>query len=112
MHNLVRVEDELARFQDDLCKGMAHPKRMKIIMALESGEKSVNELARLTGVPQANVSQHLALLRQLGVLSTRREGTRIYYSVADPRIAEACELVRSCAGERLKRSQLAFVTQH
>jgi len=104
----VEAEEQLYRLQAEFCKGMAHPKRIQILRTLKGGEKSVNELAKTTGIPQANMSQHLALLRQLGLLSTRREGTSIYYSISDPRIIEACELVRSCIGERLKRSQIVL----
>lgn len=110
MHSISgsKAEEELYRMQAEFCKGMAHPKRIHILRTLKGGEKSVNELAKLTDLPQANVSQHLALLRQFGLLQTRRDGTNIYYAIADPRIIEACELVRSCIGERLRRSQLAF----
>lgn len=84
---------------------MAHPTRILILRSLESGEKTVNVLAKLAGVTQANASQHLALLRQFGLVSTRRDGTSIYYSISDQRIAEACKLVRGCIEDRL-RSQL------
>ncbi len=104
-----RAEEELYRLQADFCKAMAHPKRIRILRMLKGGEKTVNELARMTRIPQANVSQHLALLRQTGLLQTRRNGTNIYYSIADHRIIEACELVRSCIGERLKKSQMMLV---
>ena len=107
MSNL-RAEEELYRLQAEFCKGMAHPKRIQILRTLKTGEKTVNELARLTGIPQANMSQHLSLLRQIGLLSTRRDGTNIYYSISDPRIVEACDLVRSCIGERLKKSQMVL----
>jgi ArsR family transcriptional regulator, virulence genes transcriptional regulator len=104
----VKAEEELYRLQAEFCKGMAHPKRIHILRTLKSGERTVNELAKLTGLPQANVSQHLALLRQFGLLSTRREGTSIYYSISDHRIVEACELVRNCIAERLKKSQIVL----
>jgi ArsR family transcriptional regulator len=81
---------------------MAHPKRIQILRTLKAGEKTVSELARATGIPQANMSQHLALLRQFGLLNTRRDGTSIYYSISDERIVEACELVRRCIGERTR----------
>lgn len=107
----IKAEEELARLQADFCRGMAHPKRMRIVMALEGGEKSVTELARLTGLPQANASQHLALLRHLGLLSTRRDGTRVLYSISDHRVIEACTLVRSCLEERIKKYQMVLAVQ-
>ncbi len=102
------AEEELYRLQAEFCKGMAHPTRIHILRSLRDGEKTVNELAKITGITQANASQHLAILRQFGLLQTRREGSSIYYSITDHRIIEACELVRSCIGERLKKSQLVL----
>jgi ArsR family transcriptional regulator, virulence genes transcriptional regulator len=103
-----RAEEELGRLQADFCKGMAHPTRIRILKSLESGEKTVNELASLVGVTQANASQHLALLRQLGLLTTRRDGTSIFYSISDHRIVEAYNLVRSCIEDRVKKAQMVF----
>ncbi len=101
-----KAEEELYRLQAEFCKGMAHPKRIQILRTLKGGEKTVTELAKTTGIPQANMSQHLSILRQFGLLNTRRDGTNIYYSISDPRIVEACDLVRTCIGDRLKKSQL------
>lgn len=106
--NNAKAEEELYRLQAEFCKGMAHPKRIRILRTLKAGEKTVNELSKVTGIPQANVSQHLAILRQFGLLQTRRDGTNIYYSISDHRIVEACELVRICIGERLKKSQIVL----
>jgi ArsR family transcriptional regulator len=103
-----RAEEELYELQAEFCKGMAHPKRIYILNALKGGEKTVGELVRLTGIPQANLSQHLALLRQLEILQTRRDGSSVYYSITDPRVVEACELVRKSIGERLKRSRVVL----
>ena len=107
MHS-TRAEEELYRLQAEFCKAMAHPTRIHMLRALKQGEKSVNELARTVGVTQANASQHLAILRQFGLLKTRRDGSTIYYGISDPRIVEACELVRSCIGERLKNTQIVL----
>lgn len=103
-----KAEEELYRLQADFCKGMAHPKRIQILRTLKGGAKTVSELAKVTGIPQANMSQHLSILRQFGLLNTRRDGTNIYYSISDYRIVEACDLVRSCIGERLRKSQLVL----
>lgn len=106
-----KAEEELYKLQAEFCKGMAHPKRIQILRILKDGERSVGELATLTRIPQANVSQHLAILRQFGLLNTRRDGATIYYSITDHRVIEACELVRACIGERLKKSQLILTVQ-
>jgi len=103
-----KAEEDLYELQAEFCKGMAHPKRIYILALLKDGEKTVNELARLTRIPQANLSQHLAILRQLEILQTRREGSSIYYSISDHRVVEACELVRGSIGERLRKSRLVL----
>ena len=102
------AEEELYRMQAEFCKGMAHPKRIHILKALKNGEMSVNGLAKLLKTPQANVSQHLTVLRQLGLLRTRRDGSNVYYSIVDERIIEACDLVRGCIEERLRKSHEVF----
>jgi len=103
-----KAEEELYRLQAEFCKAMAHPTRIHMLRALKHGEKSVNDLAKIVRVTQANASQHLAILRQFGLLQTRRDGSTIYYSIADHRIVEACELVRTCIGERLRNSQIVL----
>ena len=69
---------------------------------------TVNQIAKLTGIPQANLSQHLSVLRQLGLLEARRSGQNVYYGISDMRIVEACDLVRRTIGERLKRARVAI----
>ena len=78
----------------ELCKTLANPIRLEILSLLRDGKKSVSELAVLTGVRQATVSQHLAVLRQRGVVSTRREGINVYYDVANPKVTIACDIIR------------------
>ena len=78
----------------ELCKTLANPTRLELLSLLRNGEKSVNELAALSGCRQATVSQHLSVLRQKGVVSTRREGINIYYKVANPKVTKACEIIR------------------
>ena len=67
--------------------------RLRLIRALESGEKSVNQLMTLTGLTQANTSRHLQHLTQAGILARRREGLNVIYCINDPGILELCELV-------------------
>lgn len=106
------AEDELYRIQAEFCKGLAHPKRLQIIGSLKDGEKTVGELSEATGIPQANLSQHLTVLRQLGILAKRREGLNIYYSIADERIVQACEIVRATIRQRLHRTNRLLQITH
>jgi len=96
--------EEIYEIQAEFCKGLAHPKRILILNLLKRGELSVSELVKMTGIPQANLSQHLGFLRQQGVLTARREGMNIYYSIADKRIIEACDLIREIINERIRRA--------
>jgi ArsR family transcriptional regulator len=84
---------ELYRLKAELCKTFSDPTRLVIINELRSGEKVVGRLVEVLGIPQSVVSRHLAILRERGVVRARREGTSNYYSLADPKIAEACDIV-------------------
>lgn len=80
--------------QEEVFKVLSNTKRLEIIQLLTHGEMSVSEMVAMLGIPQANVSQHLGLLRQVDVVATRKNGTTTYYSLKDPKIAEACNLIR------------------
>jgi ArsR family transcriptional regulator len=94
--------------QAEVCKTIASAKRLEIINALKEGEKTVTELVQALGVPKANVSQHLAVMRHKGILKARRSGVNIYYSIANPKVVEACSLMREVLTEMMKeRARLA-----
>ena len=95
----------LFKLQADICQTLADPKRLMLLHELREGEKSVGQLVSSLRLPQANVSRHLAILRERGIVLTRREGTTIYYSLASPKIAEACNLVREVLEGQLVRQQ-------
>ena len=80
--------------QADICQTLANPKRLQIVHLLKDGELSVSTMVKAMGIPKANASQHLALMRQKGLIISRREGTTIYYRLASPKITEACSLMR------------------
>lgn len=100
-----------ARFeiQANFCKAMAHPVRLEIIHVLKGGGRSVHEIADEVGVGQANLSQHLAILRARGVVRAERRGNGVEYSLANRKIVEACELIRSILQEQADRAQAAIV---
>jgi ArsR family transcriptional regulator len=78
-------------------KILANPKRLEILNLLREQEMSCEELVRTLGVPKANVSQHLALLRHAHLVTVRREGLNGYYNIIDPRIVEPCRILHELA---------------
>ena len=83
-----------------ICRTFSHPKRLEILNLLRDGELPVSHLAEQMGVSLANVSQHLAVLRDKGVVVTRREGVSVYYRVSNPKIIQACDLMREVLFEQ------------
>src|SRR5512147_487624 len=92
----------LFELQSEVCKTLASPKRLEIINALKDGEKTVGELVDILGVPKANVSQHLAVMRHKGILKSRREGVNIYYSVSNAKVIDACILMKEVLMDQMK----------
>lgn len=90
------LEQVAARF-----RLLGEPLRLKLLIALEGGERTVGELVTLTQSGQANVSKHLAALMQAGMLRRRKAGVSVYYAIADDSAFTLCDVV--CAGlqERL-----------
>jgi ArsR family transcriptional regulator len=84
----------LFEMQANICQALANPKRLQILDLLKAGELSVGDMVKAMGIPKANLSQHLAVMRQKGIVSARREGTTVYYCLARPRITEACAIMR------------------
>ena len=80
--------------QADLCKALAHPVRLEVLDLLSKREHTVEELTKLTGSSQSNLSQHLAALRQQKLVLPRRAGVNVYYGLSTPKIADACSLIR------------------
>lgn len=76
-----------------LFRAFGEPTRLRILQALGPGELSVGELVDALGIAQPQVSNHLACLRWCGLVSSRREHRRVYYRMADERVAEVVELV-------------------
>ena len=105
----VAMEKKLYEMQAELCKTLSNPKRLEILDILKEREEiSVNSLAEMLEIPKANTSQHLAVLRQAGVVATRRDGINVYYSLRSERISEACALTRQILVERLE-DQMALM---
>lgn len=74
-------------------KVLSEPARLYLLMALEGGEQNVTSLVKTTGLTQANVSKHLAILMSVGMVGRRKDGVNAFYFISDPTIFELCDLM-------------------
>jgi ArsR family transcriptional regulator, virulence genes transcriptional regulator len=100
-----KIDMTIYELQAEISKTLANPIRLAILHSLRDGEKTVNDLAELIGVSQSNLSQHLALLRQRGIVKTRKQGVSIFYRVFNPKINQACDMVREVLLDQLRQKQ-------
>jgi DNA-binding transcriptional ArsR family regulator len=78
-------------------RALSDPKRLCVLETLAAGEASVSELSTCVGCHVPNMSQHLAVLRSAGLVTTRRDGSTVYYRLADPKVLEAYRLIQVLA---------------
>lgn len=78
----------------DILKAIAHPMRLRILCTLNSQELPVQALVQQTGTSQSNISQHLAVLKERGIVTTRRDMTRVYYRIRDRELLQLITLMR------------------
>jgi ArsR family transcriptional regulator len=88
------TSDENRQKTAAVARALSDPKRLCVLETLASGERSVSELSREVRCQVPNMSQHLGVLRSAGLVSTRREGTTVYYSLTDPKVIEAYQLIQ------------------
>lgn len=91
---------ELFSIQESVFRTIASQKRLEMIQLLHTRELAVSEITAMLGIRQSNVSQHLSELRKAKIVTTRKDGTSVHYRLTDPRIAQACELVKSFLQEQ------------
>lgn len=94
-------EQQLYRLQADLCQALADPTRLKLLSLLGERPQAVKDLVAATGERQAKISQHLAIMRQRGIVRSERVGPEVHYSLTDTRILDACHITRDVLLQRL-----------
>ena len=94
------TDKSIFEMQAEICKTLTNPKRIEILSVLKTDERTVTELVNSLGASKANVSQHLAVMRHKGILTTRRVGVNIYYRVANPKVIDACSLMKEVLFEQ------------
>lgn len=101
------MSDELTALVAERFKALSDPARVRLLNAMRDGERSVGELVEETGLTQANVSKHLARLRELGFVTRQRQGLHIYYRIADRDVMKLCDLMCGrIAAETVTRRKL------
>jgi DNA-binding transcriptional ArsR family regulator len=90
------TEDERNRLAA-VARALGDPKRLCVLESLAGGEASVGELATRVSCQVPNMSQHLSVLRSAGLVTARRDGSTVYYRLADPRVLEAYKVLQSIA---------------
>jgi DNA-binding transcriptional ArsR family regulator len=97
------INDQLLELIAGRFKALSEPVRLKLILALEEGERNVTDLVLGTGVSQANVSRHLQQLARAGILGRRKAGAAVFYRISDPAIFELCNHVCGSLKQQIKR---------
>lgn len=99
--------EQLFEKHANLLKALSHPRRLEIVNLLRDQELCVSDIYEMLDLPQANISQHLMILRDEGILTTKRDGKQIIYTLANPKIIEASDLLREVLVEQNLTSDIA-----
>ncbi len=90
----IAIEKRVYERQAELCKAFANPTRLHLLDLLSQKEWSCTDLQGALAISKANLSQHIAVLKGAGVVVSRREGKKIYCSLAIPEVEQACQILR------------------
>ena len=105
------LEAEVTQLHAEICGGLADPNRIMLLYTLHQAPHNVTELANELEMPQPMVSRHLKILRERGMVLTKRTGTVVVYSLADERLVQALDLLRAAMHDMLaKRAELVEAT--
>jgi ArsR family transcriptional regulator, virulence genes transcriptional regulator len=99
------IDDQIYERQVEICKAFANPTRLHILDLLAKQPHSASQLQKQLSVAKANLSQHLTVLKQAGVVSTRREGKQVFCSLAIPEVKTACQLIRDVLRAQIKKDR-------
>ncbi len=104
------TEEEIALIHRYVCEGIGDPKRLTLLYLVAQRPHNVTELTEALGVAQPTVSHHLRILRERGLVLAEREGTSVYYTLADSRVLDAIEMMRGFVAD-LMREQAEVVAR-
>ena len=102
-------EEQIFEMQVRICKAFANSTRLRMLDLLAKREHTVSDLQSALGITLPNVSQHLAILKAAGVVTTRRDGKQILCSLTLPEVKEACQLIRNVLRAQLRNGRKLVV---
>ena len=102
---------ELYNLHAEVCKVFSNPIRLEILNLLRDKEMSVTELIKISKLSQANVSQHLSIMKSKGIVNSKRNGKNIYYRLSNPKIVKAFDIIREILSERLEMDRKFLFVQ-
>ena len=94
---------ELYEMHSEMCKVFSNPTRLEILNLLRDEELSVSELIEKTKLSQANISQHLSIMKSKGIVTSDRKSKNMYYKLTNPKIIKAFDIIREVLAEKLKK---------
>ncbi len=95
---------ELYEIHAEMCKVFSNSTRLEILNLLRDEELSVTELINKAKLSQANISQHLSIMKSKGIVASNRKGKNIYYKLTNPKIIKAFDIIRDVLAEKLKKN--------
>jgi len=95
---------ELYKIHAEMCKVFSNPIRLEILNLLRNKEMSVTELIKKTKLSQANISQHLSIMKSKGIVTSNRKGKNIYYKLTNLKIIKAFDIIKEVLAERLRKN--------
>jgi ArsR family transcriptional regulator len=99
----MQAMDPIHDLQAEICRTLSHPARIAMLHSLAGGPREVGRLALELGISQPNASQHLAVMRAVGLVEAERDGREVFYRLTDPEVIGACELMARVMRRRLAR---------
>ncbi len=103
------MPDSLRQFKAEIFQALAHPTRIAILEQLKDGELTAGSFVERLGLEQANLSQHLAVMRARQIVVTRKAGNQVFYSVRDPLMLEMLDLMRRYFHRQVGESMALFL---
>ena len=100
---------ELYKLHAEMCKVFSNPIRLEILNLLRDREMSVTEIIDKSKLSQANISQHLSIMKSRGIVVSEREGKMIYYKLSNPKIIKAFDIIKEVLTERLEKNRKILV---